>query len=194
MSPATHLLVSWTVANATPLRRRERALVAVAGIIPDVDGLGIVADLLTRNSANPLNWWGTYHHIIGHNLGFALVVTLSTFLLSARRWTVASLALFTFHLHLLGDLVGARGPEGYQWPIPYLLPFSDSWQLAWQGQWALHAWPNFLITGVTLALTFYFAWGRGYSPLEAISVKADRAFVQALRQRFGDPRQGEQPV
>ncbi len=27
------------------------------------------------------------------------------------------LVLFSFHLHLLGDLVGARGPDGDQWPI-----------------------------------------------------------------------------
>ena len=186
MNPVTHLLVGWTVANAVPLTRRERALVTVAGIIPDVDGFGIVTDLLTRDSANPFDLWGRYHHILAHNVGFALGVGVASFLLS-RRWVVASLALAAFHLHLLGDLIGARGPDGDQWPIPYLLPFSDAWQLAWEGQWALNAWPNFLLTAVLLTFTFYGAWRRGFSPLEIVSIHADQAFVRALRQRFGNP-------
>ena len=187
MSPATHLLIGWTVANTTTLNRRERALVTLAGVIPDVDGLGLVADFLTRNSAHPLNWWGRFHHILAHNLGFALGVAVAAFLLSTRRWVAASLAFLSFHLHLFGDLIGARGPEGYQWPIPYLSPFSDAWDLAWEGQWALNAWPNFVITGVLLVLTFFLAWRRGFSPLELVSAGADRAFVQTLRQRFGIP-------
>ena len=41
MNPVTHLLVGWTVANASGLeKRRDRFLVSVAGIIPDLDGLG----------------------------------------------------------------------------------------------------------------------------------------------------------
>ena len=172
MSPVTHLLVSWTVANAAPLNRRERALVTLAGVIPDVDALGLVADFLTRNSAQPLNWWGRFHHVLAHNLGFALAVAVATFVVLTRRWVAASLALLSFHLHLLGDLAGAQGPEGYQWPIPYLLPFSNAWQLAWEGQWALNAWPNFVVTGVVLVLTFYLAGQRGFSPLEIVSPRS----------------------
>ena len=188
MSPVTHLLVGWTVANSAPLNRRERALVTIAGVIPDVDGLGIVADLLTRNSNHPLEWWGRFHHVLGHNLAFALLVAVATFFASTRRWVAASLAFLSFHLHLLGDLAGARGPEGYQWPIPYLMPFSDDWQLVWRGQWALNAWPNFAVTGMLLILTLYLAWQRGFSPIEMVSPRADRLFVQTLRERFGEPR------
>lgn len=94
----------------------------------------------------------------------------------------------TFHLHLLGDLVGARGPDGYQWPIPYLLSFSDAWQWTWQDQWALNAWPNFVITIAMLVVTLYLAWMRGYSPVEMASSAADRTFVGALRHRFPHPR------
>jgi inner membrane protein len=84
--------------------------------------------------------------------------------------------------------VGARGPDGYQWPIPYLSPFSDVWQLTWSGQWALNAWPNLLLTGLLLALTGYLTWQRGYSPLEPISPRADHVLVSTLRDRFGTPR------
>ena len=71
-------------------------------------------------------------------------------------------------------------------------PCSQRWQLVWNGQWALNAWPNFVITGVALIITFYLAWLRGYSPLEMISVRADTAFVAALRGRF--PRNSETPA
>ena len=188
MSPITHFLIGWGVANAGGLNRRERACVAIAGIIPDADGLGIVADFLTRHSAHPLNWWGEYHHILGHNLVFALLVAAGSFLLATRGSTVAALTFLSFHLHLLGDLVGARGPEGEQWPMPYLWPFSDSLQLTWSGQWALNAWPNFLITGIFLAAMFYLAWQRGFSPLEMVSLRADKAFVATLRARFPRPQ------
>ena len=89
-----------------------------------------------------------------------------------------------FHSHILGDVIGARGPDGYQWPIPYLLPFSRTPELVWSGQWALNAWQNFVITAIALSLTFYIAWSRGHSPLEIFSSRADRAFVETLRTRF----------
>jgi hypothetical protein len=185
MSPITHLLIGWLTANATTsINKRERAIITIAGVAPDIDGLGIVADLITQNSRHPLNWWGEYHHILAHNLGFALLLTIIALLISTRRWTTALLALISVHLHLICDLVGSRGPDGYQWPIPYLLPFSNSFQLTWQGQWALNAWPNFVITIVALILTFWLAWQRGYSPLEIISASANRIFVDTLRQRF----------
>jgi len=45
MSPITHFLLGWIVANTDRLNRRERALVTVAGVIPDLDGAGVVAEL-----------------------------------------------------------------------------------------------------------------------------------------------------
>jgi len=185
MSPITHFLVSWTVVGASGLKRRERAAVALAGIAPDLDGLGIIPELLTRRSAHPLPWFSEYHHVLGHNLGFAIIVTLAGFLFArAQRWKTMVLVFVSFHLHLLGDVVGARGPDGYQWPIPYLLPFSHRLDIVWHGQWALNAWPNFVITGIGLVIMFVIARNQGYSPLEIVSKRADVAFVAAVRQRF----------
>ena len=97
----------------------------------------------------------------------------------------AFLAFGAFHLHLLGDLIGSRGPDGYQWPIPYFFPFSANWTMTWQGQWELNAWPNILATLLVFGITLFLAWKRGHSPLEMISLKADTALVAGLRQRFG---------
>jgi hypothetical protein len=184
MSPVTHFLIGWVTANAASLNKRERAVVTIAGVIPDADGLGLVAEIATRNSSHPLMWWSEYHHVLGHNIGFCLLVTLVGFALATRRWLTAALVCLSFHFHLLCDLVGARGPDGDQWPIPYLSPFSSAWQWTWSGQWALNGWPNLLITATALGMTLYFAWKRGFSPLELVSMRADAAFVETLRRRF----------
>ncbi len=187
MNTITHALVGWSIAHMAPLDRRDRTLVTLAGVIPDLDGLGIVVDLMTRSAAHPTELWGTYHHVLGHNAGMGLALAIATAIMASRRWPCLILALLSFHLHLLGDVIGSLGPDGYQWPIPYLLPFSDAWQLTWSGQWALNAWPNIVLTAFLLLLSGYWAWQRGYSPLEGLSPQADAAFVLALRHRFGSP-------
>ncbi|MCK4765874.1 MAG: metal-dependent hydrolase [Candidatus Aminicenantes bacterium] len=157
MNPVTHLLIGWLVANSAELDRKERILVTTAGIIPDIDGFGFAVEILTKNWEKPLLWYSKYHHVISHNLGFAFFFSLLCFCLTKQRWKTAGLAFLSFHLHLLGDLVGARGPDGFQWPLSYLLPFSDRLQLTWAGQWELNAWPNILITLAALFITFYLA-------------------------------------
>jgi hypothetical protein len=187
MNPASHFLISWSVANTADIPRRDRALVTLCGVIPDIDGVGIIAELLTENTTTPLIWYSKYHHVLGHNLGWGLILVAAVFLLSIRRWMSAFLAFGAFHLHLLGDLIGSRGPDGYQWPIPYFFPFSANWTLTWQGQWELNAWPNILATLLVFGITLFLAWKRGHSPLEMISLRADTALVAGLRQRFGEP-------
>jgi inner membrane protein len=177
--------MGWGLANTAPsLSRRERAFVTWAGVIPDIDGLGLIAEWATRNSSHPLNWWTDYHHVLGHNLGFCLLVVLTAAVFARRKLTTALLVALSFHLHLLGDLVGARGPDGYQWPIPYLLPFSNALQLTWPGQWALNAWPNLAITAGLIGWSIVLAWRRGFSPVGLFSDKADKVVVRTLRNRF----------
>jgi hypothetical protein len=185
VNPATHGLVGWAVANTTPLGRRDRAIVTIAGVAPDVDGLGILVDF-ARNDGQ-LDWWWALHHPLAHNLTAALLYAAIAFGLASRRLATATLAFVAYHLHLLGDLVGSRAPDGYPYPIPYLNPWNDAVQLTWSGQWGLNAWPNVLITAGLLAWTFRFAWRRGRSPLEIVSPRADGAFTRALRRRFGQP-------
>jgi len=180
----THFLLGWATASSAKLNRRERAVVTIAGIIPDLDGFGLVAEVATRNSAHPLMWWSEYHHVLGHNIGFCLLVMATGYTLATRRWLTAALVFVSFHLHLLGDLVGARGPDGEQWPVPYLSPFSTASQWTWAGQWPLNGWPNLVLTAALLAVTLWLAWRRGYSPLEILSRRADAALVNALRRRF----------
>ncbi|MFH1227930.1 MAG: metal-dependent hydrolase [Planctomycetota bacterium] len=181
MNPVTHFLNSWLVANAAGSNRSDRAIITVAGIAPDIDGIGLIADFLARNpQPNAYYYYQSYHHILAHNLAFGLLVTGLGFLISKRSWKTALMVFAIFHIHLLCDLIGSRGPEGYPWPIPYLWPFSD-WQLSWIGQWALNAWPNVLITAITLGITLILAVKRGFSPLEMLSGPADKILVNTLR-------------
>ena len=48
MSPATHLFVSWVIAAKTTDNPRDCRLVTLAGILPDLDGLGLIPDVATR--------------------------------------------------------------------------------------------------------------------------------------------------
>lgn len=185
MSPVTHLLVGWVAGAVSGLERRERRLVALAGIAPDLDGLGVVPEVLTRGTSHPLPWFTQYHHALFHNLVFALVVTAAGWALARRRRGLAALmCLVSVHLHFLGDLVGARGPDGYQWPVPYLVPFSVR-LLSWSGQWALNSWQNLVITLACVSVCFWYAAARGYSVVEVFSARADQRFTAVVRQRVG---------
>ena len=179
MSPVTHFLTGWVLANCARFERRDRAIVTIAAVIPDVDGLGIIPEILTRHSSHPLFWFSEYHHAL-HSLPFAFVVTVLAFMLASIRWKTAALALVSFHIHLLEDLAGSRGPDGYQWPIPYLKPLSSQVQLVWHGQWSLNGWQNYLITIALLVVTLWLARSKGLSPVEMFSVKADKQVVKSL--------------
>jgi inner membrane protein len=85
MSPVTHLLIGWLVANTGRLERKERFMVTIAGVIPDIDALGGVVEIITRNWENPILWYSQYHHVISHNIGFALLISIVCFLLAGQR-------------------------------------------------------------------------------------------------------------
>lgn len=192
MSPVTHFLLSWAIAEGTPATtKRERLLITLGGIIPDLDGLGAIPDFLTKwFSDSPTSYFHHYHHLLGHNVLFAGVVAAAAFALVdkgkslGRRAAIAGLVCLTFHLHLLCDVAGSKGPDGSQWPIPYLEPFSDAVQWTWSGQWELNAWPNLVLTGSLILLAGALAVRRGYSFLGLLSERLDAVVVETLRQRF----------
>ena len=184
MSPVNHLLTGWLVANSNEsFTARERMAITLACVIPDLDGLGIIAESLTHGS---FRWWGDFHHVLAHNLLFGSVLSLLVYLFFRRNWMVAGFVFITFHLHLIEDLLSGRDGDGYTWSIQYLYPFSNN-EWVWSGQWELNAWPNFFVIIFLLLLTFYLAWKRAYSPIEMISRRADEIFVSSLRERFGRP-------
>jgi inner membrane protein len=183
MHIATHALLSWLVAESTPLDRRGRIAVTLAGIAADLDGLGAPVEMLSKGA---LPWFTEYHHRILHNGLAAVGVAVLCWLWCRRDWRVGLLALGAMHLHFLCDLVGSRGPDGHDWPIPYLVPFSD-YELRWAGQWALNAWPNLLATDLAMLAIAWLGARRGRTPMEILSPRLDAVIVARLRTWFPHP-------
>lgn len=188
MSPVTHGLFGWVLAQTPGIAtRRDRALITIASLAPDVDGLGIVVQLATAHAPRPLEWFSEYHHRLAHNLTAALVCAVVFALLAQRRFLVAGLAFVAFVLHLFCDVIGAKGPDGHQWPVPLLLPFHD-WEWTWSGQWRLDSWQNLVITAALVVATIVIACRRGWSPVEIASPRADAKVVAVFRKWFGGKR------
>lgn len=185
MNPVTHALAGWCLANVAPLDEgRDRMLVTLGCILPDLDGLGMVVGLFRNGTEDAAELFSRYHHVMSHNGLACLVLALLCFALARRRRTTTLFFVVAFHLHLLMDVAGSRGPDGHQWPIPYFAPFSPSPAWTWDGQWELASWQNGLITVVLMVFTARFARRRGFSFLEAIWPRADRELVETIRRRF----------
>lgn len=184
MTPPAHFLASWLAANGGGRSRRDRAIITIAGVIPDLDGLGYPVDWLAEKLGYATHLYD-YHHVLCHNLGFALLTAVAAFLAATRRWATALLALAAFHLHLALDLLGSKGPDGDPWEIPYLLPFSRAWELTCSFQWELDSWQNKAVGVALLAATVALARWRGFSPFEMFSKRAEAAFTGMLRRESG---------
>ena len=198
MSPITHFIGSWLVATATVDNPRDRRLVTLAGILPDADGLGLVAEVIgaaISGKENTFHYYQRYHHYLLHGwLGAVLVAALLT-CFARHRWRVAILCLFTFHLHLLCDLVGSRGPgPGDLWPIAYSEPIFRHPVFFWKGQWRLDGWQNRIIAAALFLTELALAPRRGYSCVEVLSRKCDTIFVAILQKwrarLFGEDNSG----
>jgi hypothetical protein len=170
VNPIVHAELSWLGAQKLT-ERRDRILVVLGGVLPDLDGL----TLLAGEDA-----YGKWHHVLTHGIFSALIISGVLALFARRKLAVFGLALAAFHLHLLCDLAGS-GPG---WPIHYLWPLSSE-EIMWSGQWNLASWQNSVIglsaTIAVLACAIPF----GRTAVEIFSLKADSAVVTTLRKRFG---------
>lgn len=169
MNPIIHGELSWLVSQKLA-ERRDRLLVTAAGLLPDVDGLSLVAGEEA---------YGRFHHVLTHGIVAATVLSVVLGLCAKRRLLVTVLAFGAFHLHLLCDLVGS-GPG---WPLTYLWPFSSR-ELMWDGQWNLASWQNSVIGLFVTLGVLYCAVPFGRTVVELFSLKADAKVVAAVRRRL----------
>jgi hypothetical protein len=110
MSPISHLLLAWVVANAFSLNLRERRLCLIIGVISDVDGVFILfsQDLFI-----------TYHHTLGHWLIFGIPLALLFAIFTKKRIKAFLVFSLAFILHLVADIVGTN------WSVHPFEPFSS---------------------------------------------------------------------
>jgi len=184
MSPLTHLLASWILAAKTTDNLRDTRLVTLAGILPDADGLGIVVDMIRRPSLDGgAFYYQEYHHFVAHGILGALVISGALAAFAQRRARVFWMALLAFHLHLICDLLGSRGPTPQDiWSIFYLGPFTRRYlEIAWTHQWALDGWQNRIIGVTLLGWSIRMAIQRGDSFVGVFNRRLDRTVTDVLR-------------
>jgi len=171
-----HALVSWLIAEAGPgtMARRDRALVLLAGLAPDLDALTLLFGVEAYQK---------WHHLVLHNVAGAAGTVLVCAAFAGQRPAVALLAAAAFHAHLVCDLLGSGGPDGSIWPIPYFAPFHMR-EYSYGGQWGLGSWQNVAIMVALVAAAVHLAKRRGRSIVEAISPRADAAVVAVFRRRW----------
>lgn len=170
MNPIVHAELSWLGAQRLQ-EKRDRLLVTLAGLSPDLDGLTLLAgeDL-----------YGEWHHVLTHGFVSALALSALLTAFARQRAAVFALSLAAFHLHLLCDLAGS-GPG---WPLYYFWPFSRL-EWFWSGQWDLASWQNSLIGLAATLAVLACALPHGRTIVELISPRADAQVVATLRKRFG---------
>lgn len=171
MNPITHALTGWLIAQPAA-QRRDRALITLAAVIPDADGLAILGGE---------RLYGEWHHTFGHNVFAAVVVTVACALLGRDRIRTGALAVLAFHSHLLGDVLGS----GAVWPIQYFWPVSRvEWSTSPPFQWELVSWQNTAFTVACLFAVGAIGVRLGRTIVEVLSLRADVAVVSTLRRRF----------
>lgn len=170
MSPITHALTGWVLAQ--PLEDRKQRLAATAAaVVSDLDGLSLLFGV---------DAYQKWHHTFGHNLIFGLVLATLTWLLFRSR-KAATLTVLAYHSHLVCDLLGS----GADWGIPYFWPFSSrATMFAPPFQWELNSWQNLVWTLGCIGLTVLFALKKKRTFIEFVSKNADAKVVKAIEARF----------
>ncbi len=162
-----HVMSGWVAGNYLKLTARERFFCMLAAGIPDIDGLGI---LVSQEA------YYDYHHILGHNLLFGVIMSLILAVFSSHKIKCFIIYLALFHLHILMDLLGS----GECWTIAYFQPFS-SYELSNGMSWALYSWQNMLVNALLLFWTIAIIINRQRSPLEYIMPSLDKKWSREIK-------------
>lgn len=120
----------------------------------------------------------------GHNLVFGVVIAALCARWCSHPRAVFLLSLLAFHLHLICNLAGSMGPDGYQWPIRYLYPFAVDFELAWTGQWQLmSSWKNSAIGVLFFLIAIILARYRKVTFFELFSMRLEEKVRKVATER-----------
>ena len=171
MTIEAHLLISWLTTVEVLKNRRERVLSTLAGVAPDLDGLGIVSDMITSTT----NYYIEYHHYLGHSIFSAIIfASIASIFAKTQQLRVWILSFVVVHIHILCDIVGSKAPDGFHYPIYYLYPIDPNFSLIWEHQWELNSWQNIVIFVALLALSFFYLKRKRITFLEVISKRLNK--------------------
>ncbi len=171
MQIPTHILSGWCVGASLPVGPRERLACMLVASLPDLDGFGRFV------SQEMYEQW---HHVLGHNLAYGLLLALACTGLVRREWRVRffPLLLGLFHVHLVMDYYGS-GPG---WGLAYWWPFSD---LMWEYKdaWSHIGWQNYVVLGALMVWAGGIALWKGCTPFELLTPGLESDW-RRLRERW----------
>jgi inner membrane protein len=181
MMPSTHALMSWCLANVGGAEgRRSRLVVTLSGVIPDIDGLGGIADFVLSKFGIQSFFFENWHHVLLHNFWMGFLCAAAGWKFTRGSARTALLCLAAFNLHMICDLIGSAGEGGETWPMLYLWPFSN-WEFSLSWQWRLDSPINIMITVILEIWMLSLAWRKGFSPIELFSPALDKKLFARLR-------------
>ena len=171
MHAPTHIMSGWCVGNLFRLTAGERVFCMIAASAADVDAV-------SRLFGEEAYW--NWHHVAGHNLAFAVLLSTGLALCSTHRLKGYFVYLALAHLHLVLDYFGS-GPG---WAIRYGWPlFEWDWQNA--DAWEFSSWQNRVAALVLLVWVLGIAVICGRTPVELLTPDLDRRVVARLRRLVG---------
>lgn len=183
MSPGQHFIISWVTANTVSLDRKSRICITLSGLLPDIDGIGYIYDKIAEYYGSNTGYYLQFHHIYGHNIFFGLSLSLVFYFICRKSVPVFWLSFIAFNLHILGDIAGARGPDGDQWPISYFYPLLPDIKLVWSGQWELSSWINSAIGVFFFCVALYISRYRHVTFFEIFSKRFEKLVCQTANDR-----------
>lgn len=168
-----HAGLGWLIGAASPTSdRRLRVWCTAAALLPDVDAL-------TYLLGGPV--YDRFHHTFGHNIftGAACMLAAAWFFrdASTRTWLAAvTLVGVSFASHLLTDMKFSGWELHLLWPLNRKgFQFDPNLQLG--------HWLNIVLVAVLSVLPFVVARWRQSSPLEIVSSRLDRLFLNLFRRK-----------
>ncbi len=167
MDPVVHGMLAWLFAIIFIRDVRDRRLVVIAGVIPDIDGIYILYST---------ELFYLYHHTWGHSFIFALPVAIFLALFGREKRQVFLGALGAFSVHLISDYFGSN------WNIPPLWPISDReyTSATYLSDHVIYDIINPVVTVAALICILIIAYRKEISPIEFISTKLDKKIVGML--------------
>src|SRR4051794_31001621 len=174
MNIEAHLAAGWVLAHCAGRDARGsrafRGAVTFAAIAPDLD---TISYLFGERA------YATYHHAVGHNLFFGLLVCIGLTALPLFRGRRGAVFLFTqlaFYSHYFGDYYFTRFPLEAFWPISHN-GYIHSYRIG------LDHPVNLFLSYLSFVLIIVLGAIFGRTPMEFLSPELDQRLVNLFRRK-----------
>ncbi len=161
MLPA-HGGLGWFLAHTTSSNRCFRGAVFLAAVLPDIDGVSALFGQIA---------YVKYHHVLGHNFLFSLVVSFAAvYFCKEMRLKTFLFTQLAFYSHYFGDYFFTC------YSLQYLYPISSRSFSYSKSVWLGHP-INFIFLGASVVLVIIIGIWYKRTPIEIISPELDKRIV-----------------